>query len=292
MIQSRHDYSVIIPAHNEAAVIERCLRAVLDDPQGAGEIIVACNGCSDDTAAIARRIAPEATVLEIAQGSKILALNQGNAAATAVPRFFVDADVVVTGRALRAVARMLDDAGDIRAAAPAISVDLTGCSRPVRSYYKVWLQQPYVLDGMVGSGIFGLSAKGLQAVGTFPDVIADDFYVRSRFRPEQRARVAHDLAGEPVSFTVFPPRDLRTLVRIEARRRIGDMQVGAAHATAQARRTTTGGTLAGALGKGGVGPLDLFWYLAIKTAGRLRARRTFKAGKPLGWARDETSRQT
>ncbi|WP_298282194.1 glycosyltransferase family 2 protein [Novosphingobium sp.] len=290
MTSPRHDYSVVIPAHNEAAVIERCLRAVMDDPQGMGEIIVACNGCTDDTAAIARRIAPQAKVLEIAKGSKILALNQGNAAASATPRFFVDADIVVSGKALRALAEKLDDSTEIRAAAPALNVDLTGCSAPVRSYYKVWMQQPYVRVGMVGSGFFGLSAKGLEAVGTFPDIIADDLYVRTRFAPEQRARVERDGAGAPISFTVFPPRDLKTLVRIEGRRRAGDMQLDQAHATDHSKRTTTGGTLLSALGKDGVGLIDLGWYMIIKTVGRISARRKVKAKQPIAWARDDSSR--
>lgn len=283
-------YSVVIPAHNEAAVIERCLRALMDDPAGPGEIVVACNGCTDDTAAIARRVAPQAKVLEIAQGSKILALNAGSAAATLAPRFFVDADVVVTGRALRAVAARLDDSTLVRAAAPALAVDLAGCSGPVRSYYKVWMQQPYVQVGMVGSGIFGLSAQGLAEVGTFPNIIADDLYVRTRFAPEQRLRVDRDEAGAPVSFTVFPPRDLKSLVRIEGRRRAGDMQLNAAHATAHSARTTTGSTLLAAVGKNGVGMIDLAWYLAIKTAGRLLARRMVKARRPIHWERDESSR--
>jgi glycosyltransferase involved in cell wall biosynthesis len=285
-------YSVVIPAHNEAAVIERCLRALLDDPEGAPEIVVACNGCTDDTAAIARRVAPQATVLEIAKGSKILALNQGSAAAKATPRIFVDADIVVSGRTLRAVASKLDDSTNVRAAAPALAVDLTGCSAPVRSYYKVWLQQPYVQVGMVGSGIFGLSAKGLEVVGTFPDIIADDLYVRTRFAPEQRLRVDSDDQGEPATFTVFPPRDLKTLVRIEGRRRAGDMQHEAAHANSHSKRTTTGGSLLGALGRDGVGPIDLGWYLAIKAIGRLVAKRKVSAKKPIAWSRDESSRQT
>lgn len=292
MAARTHAYSVIIPAHNEATVIERCLRAILDDPGADGqppEIVVACNGCTDDTAAIARRVAPDATVLDIAQGSKIIALNAGNAAASVAPRFFVDADIVVSGQALRAVARELAKDGNIRAAAPALDVDLTGCSWPVRAYYKVWLRQPYVLDGMVGSGIFGLSATGLAEIGQFPDIIADDFYVRSRFAPAQRARIDRDEDGKPLKFIVFPPRDLRSLVRIESRRRVGDMQLKQAHDTGHTARTTTGNTLLAALGNG-VGVFDLAWYVAIKAAGQAWARLQMRSRKPIVWKRDESSR--
>ena len=45
--------SIIIPAYNEADVIERCLKALTDRPvQGGVEIVVACNGCKDNTSLV------------------------------------------------------------------------------------------------------------------------------------------------------------------------------------------------------------------------------------------------
>ncbi len=128
-------------------------------------------------------------------------------------------------------------------------------------------------------------------MGEFPDVIADDLYVRTRFSPEQRQRVAQDEHGRPVSFTVFPPRDLRSLVRIEGRRRAGDMQLSdTSHATQHAARTTTGASLVRSLGSGGANVFDLAWYAAIKTAGRLLGKQMVKARKPIVWERDDSSR--
>src|SRR5262245_58336894 len=47
--------SVVIPAHNEARVIERGLSSLLEGARpGELEIVVVCNGCTDDTAARAR----------------------------------------------------------------------------------------------------------------------------------------------------------------------------------------------------------------------------------------------
>ena len=44
--------SVVIPAHDEEAVIERCLGTLLADARaGEVEVVVVCNGCTDDTAA-------------------------------------------------------------------------------------------------------------------------------------------------------------------------------------------------------------------------------------------------
>lgn len=281
-------FSVVIPAYNEEAVIGRCLRTLLADaPPDGVEIIVVCNGCSDDTAAVARRFG--VTVIELEAGSKPAALNAGAAAARARPCFFVDADVAVRYGALAAAAAALAEPG-IKAAAPKLKVELDGCSWPVRAYYKVWSSLPYVQDGLVGSGVYGLSAEGLAAVGVFPNIIADDGYVRSRFPAVERRSVATGLDGRPVEFVVFPPRAVGPLIRIEARRREGDAQLRARHPTNETRASTTGGALASGLFRR-YGPADLAAYLAIKAAGRALLQLQKARGRGGRWLRDDSSRQ-
>ncbi len=58
--------SVIVPAHNEASVIRRCLDS-LNGQAGLDTLIVACNGCTDNTAEIVRTEYPHAICLDIAQ---------------------------------------------------------------------------------------------------------------------------------------------------------------------------------------------------------------------------------
>ena len=283
-------FSVIIPAHNEEAVIGRCLEAMLTDAPAdrVPQIVVAANGCTDRTVAIARSVAPQATVLDLPQGSKPLALNAGNAAATVFPRFFVDADVVVGYRALLATADLLRS-GSALAAAPAIRIDLQGVSRAVRAYYNVWQTQPYVRDNMIGSGIYGLSEEGMRRVGSFPPIIADDGYVRTRFASGERRSVAVDAGGDPATFTVTPPRTAWSLIRIESRRRAGDRQLRDGYPPVAAHTGTGGGTLAGAA-RDGVSRIDLALYLGIKTAGRGLALWNRLRGQGNVWHRDTTSR--
>src|SRR4051812_17623879 len=112
--------SIVIPAHNEAAVIARTLRAMTaPKPEDAGEaagkvarldaldIVVVCNGCSDTTAEIARSFGPSVRVIETDVASKPHALNLGDAAATFFPRIYADADVVIAPRAINALADRL-----------------------------------------------------------------------------------------------------------------------------------------------------------------------------------------
>ncbi len=62
--------SVVIAAHNEAAVIERCLASLLADAaSGEFDVIVVANGCTDNTARLAER-RPGVRVVEIPEASK------------------------------------------------------------------------------------------------------------------------------------------------------------------------------------------------------------------------------
>src|SRR5688572_24864616 len=135
--------SVIIPAHNESAVIGRCLRALTNGAvPGQLEVIVVANGCTDDTAAVAtaaaRNFGAGVKVVETPIGSKILALNLGDEAATGFPRFYVDADVVLTRAAVEQLAARLDaGSSGVLAVAPRPRFAVDRASWVVRAFYEV-----------------------------------------------------------------------------------------------------------------------------------------------------------
>lgn len=54
----------VVPAHNEGAVIERTLMALLNQTRPPERILVVADNCSDDTVAIARRFGRRVTVIE------------------------------------------------------------------------------------------------------------------------------------------------------------------------------------------------------------------------------------
>ena len=100
--------SIVVPAHNESSVIARTLRNMTDGAApGELEIIVVCNGCTDNTAALARNFAPAVQVIETDMASKARALNLGDRAASSFPRIYVDADIILTVPAIRALANRL-----------------------------------------------------------------------------------------------------------------------------------------------------------------------------------------
>lgn len=283
-------FCVIIPAHNEANVIERCLRNLYADaPDHARpEVIVAANGCTDRTVAIARELAPDAIVLDLPPGSKVIAMNEANRIATVSPRFFLDADIQCSYRSLAATADVLREPG-VMAASPALRMDLSACDRWVRAFYRVWQALPYVTDRLVGSGVFGLSAEGLQIIGEIPPTFADDTWVRTRFSYDQRRNVAIDRKGQSVWFTVSPPRTLRDLIKIEARRRIGSEEVLHRYPSPHNERINRPSSFRDARAAG-ASLSDIVIYLGIKVVALAKYRWNRMRGRTPVWVRDERAR--
>lgn len=283
-------FCVIIPAHNEERVIERCLTAIYAGapPHARPEVIVAANGCTDRTVAMARELAPDATVLDLPVGSKVIAMNEANRIATATPRFFLDADIACSYASLAATAEVLREPG-VMAASPAIRIDVSGCDRWVRAYYRIWLRLPYVTDRLVGSGVFGLSAEGLKIMGEIPQIIGDDIWVRTRFSYAQRRNVGTDQAGNPACFTVLPPLTIGSLIKIEARRKAGNEDVLKQYPSPHDERINRPADF-GRLRAEGAALSDIAIYLAIKLTARALCRWNRARGRASVWLRDDSSR--
>src|SRR4051812_16230142 len=96
--------SIIIPAHNEAAVVARTLNSILanklDRPL---QIIVVANGCTDETAEVVRRFNDTVELVETPVGSKTHALNLGDRVAKYDLRAYLDADIELSDNVLQSV---------------------------------------------------------------------------------------------------------------------------------------------------------------------------------------------
>jgi len=273
--RSRPIGAVIVPAHNEAAVIARSLRALAPLADGGtAEVIVVCNGCTDDTAQIARGFAG-VRVVEIDRPSKASALNAGDAAATSWPRLYLDADVEIHPGAVAAVFAELKT-GRVLAARPAFRYDTSGATGLVRAYYRARARVPSSDESLWGAGAYALSEAGHARLGRFPDVTADDLVVDSLFVPGEKVVVA----TEPVR--VRTPRSLAGLLAILTRQHRGNLA-----APAQPTTSTTVVELVSSV-RGPFTLSDATVYALLTTVGRRRARS--RAAATSVWERDESSR--
>jgi cellulose synthase/poly-beta-1,6-N-acetylglucosamine synthase-like glycosyltransferase len=101
--------TVLVPAHNEEALIGRCLRSVLAEADSGTELLVVAHNCTDATAAEAKAAGARVLVLnDSGQTGKGCALRCGFAAALAGPShavLVIDADSVVRPGLIAAVRR-------------------------------------------------------------------------------------------------------------------------------------------------------------------------------------------
>jgi glycosyltransferase involved in cell wall biosynthesis len=89
------DVSIIVPTHDRASMLREHLRALADQtyPRRFTEWIVVCDGCSDDSAQVARAAGAD-QVLELDGKGAGAARNAGLAAATSPLVLFLDDDII------------------------------------------------------------------------------------------------------------------------------------------------------------------------------------------------------
>lgn len=212
--------TILIPAHNEAAVIGRTLWFLSRGlPQNAFEVIVIANGCTDATAARARAATPQAKVIETDRAGKCHALNLGYAdSVKGGPVIFMDADLDVTSDSIKALIGPLTT-GTALAACGQMDVVTTHASPLVKSFYRGWRTNPYFNRGKFG-GLFALSAVTAARLLPLPEITADDEFIR-------RSIPAPDIAlAEGCTFTACAPANLFDLIKVRRRSIRGARQVG------------------------------------------------------------------
>ena len=213
--------SVVIAAHNEAAVIGRCLDSLLADAApGEFDVTVAANGCTDATVRVAADRG--ARVVELAEPGKPGALNAGDAVAVGFPRVYLDADIILSTAGLRTLAAATG--GSCLAATARRELDLTGRPMLVRAYFAVHRWLPAVRTGLFGRGVIVLAEAGRARFERFPDLVSDDLFLDSLFAAGEKAVVSD------VPALVATPRRTRHLIRRLVRVRGGNAAMRSAAA--------------------------------------------------------------
>lgn len=268
--------SVIIPAHQEETTIGRCLSSLLMDAlPGEFRVIVAANGCTDNTADVARAF-PGVEVIELAQGSKIGAVNAARERAASGPHIYLDGDLSITTAAARALSAAVSN-GKALAAIGRMDVDVTHSSWPVRQFYKAWAMSPYFDHGKFG-GVYALSVEGQSRIGHLPRLTNDDEFVSRQFSREETAFVPE------ASFTAVAPARLSDLVKVRTRVQRGNRELAALGAKAKGAGIKTFAAR--------VALRPHLWVgFCIFVAVNLKAAAQARKGKSGAWERDDSSRK-
>ncbi len=276
--------TVVVPAHDEEAVIGRCLDRMLREAEPDElRVVVVANGTTDRTLDVAREagraLGHEVETLDLPEPSKIAAVRAGIERADGAV-LVVDADVEVPTSAVRAVADALASPQPV-VAAPTLEMDASRSSWLVRRYVRAWTALPYVSQSMVGSGVFALNVPALERLGDLPEVTNDDGWVRRRFAPRERVVV-----GE--TFTAHAARTARALVSRRARIINGNRSLDGALGGRDAGRNGPRALLRAVRARV-VDPLDALVFVGVTAASRAVAARRRSRGD-LGWYTDATSR--
>lgn len=181
-------WSVVVPCHNAAKTLERCLAAVAAQTAAPAEVIVVDDASTDATAAIAERFPCRVVEVDPNRGPAA-ARNRGAAAAGGKVLFFLDADIELHPDALERAAEALEAPGvgivqGIYAAEPMID------DGPVERY-KTLFEHRWRADAAGGTDVtlFALTAIRTEVfaeTGGFDEALraGEDVEFGSRVRPE------------------------------------------------------------------------------------------------------------
>jgi hypothetical protein len=200
-------------------------------------------------------------------------------------RVFMDADVELKGEEMNHLLAALERP-DALAAEPLSKYETSHSSLGVRAFYTVWTALHGGQRGDLGGGICGLSAAGRARFGEFPDIIADDGYLRAHFAADEILTVTEACS------IVYAAQSYSDHIRVSSRVRAGVFELAAEYPQlwAAKRRTTR------SLGRKALGLPISSWplvplYLWAQWRIRSKARELFEGPTQIPWESDARVRR-
>lgn len=211
--------SIVIPAHNEAAVIGAKLENTLALPYpGAAEIIVVSDGSSDGTEDIILSHSEDERLVYVGlseRKGKANALNQGVSRATGDIVVFSDASIILDERALVEIVQPFADpaVGCVSGEDKIAGSDGEG----LYGRYELFLRRMESRLGSIVGASGSFYAQRRELVQVFPEGVAPDFLsVLNTVKSGKRAVSSQDAIGHMTSVSDSAnefKRKVRTLIR-------------------------------------------------------------------------------
>ena len=276
--------TIIVPAHNEAGVIENCLNSIIEQ-EGVDHLIVACNGCTDNTVEIVKRKFPSAICLDIQKPSKVNALNEAEIAAKEIglnyPIFYIDADTQLSEHCISQIIQELAGS-DVLLAAPTPIIDTSKSSWLVKKYYQIWVNLPYIKEGVIATCSYIITKQGRQRFEEFPEIINDDGYVRCHFKNNEISNIMG------TEIYIQAPRDIFSLIKIKTRARLGNMELSRTKQCPVKEAKNYGNVMLSRLFSRDFIPAS--FYIVIALVIRVRSALQLKQLQNYKWEKDLSSR--
>lgn len=213
-------YGIIVPLRNEATMLPVTVPKLLAATAGDyARIIWVCNGCSDDSAAVIRRLAGSAAeVIELARPGKTAALQAGDEALGALfPRLYLDADTWLNpGDPSRLMQPIFSGAADL--VAPRLRFDTTGASALSVRIGACWISLPHARTAAFSNAI-GLSSAARALWDRWPEITGDDIFV-SAMVPATRKQIVPEAVA-----TISMPKTFAGWVGMRARWLQGEVEL-------------------------------------------------------------------
>jgi glycosyltransferase involved in cell wall biosynthesis len=264
-------FCIIIPANNEGLYIDACLKALLkQDEDESVLVIVAANACADNTLARAEAHTEafaakgwELRCLDIPEAGKIGALNAAEALLpdAAVPRAYLDADVICDPALIRQVRSALDTEESCYATGT-IAV-MRAKTWVTGAYGRIWQKVPFVKSGTVGAGFFAINGSGRARWCVWPRIISDDTFARLHFAPAERIET-------PALYHWPMVEGLPALIRVRQRQNAGVDEIATRWPELMLNETKSSWGLLYFLRVTAAAPLSMLIYLIVHMIVRLR----------------------
>jgi glycosyltransferase involved in cell wall biosynthesis len=211
--------SVIIPAYNEEKIISRCLESLGSGLTRDFQIIVVCNGCTDKTAEVVESSFPNIHLLSLLKGSKSLAIRSAESKKPGFPRIYLDADILLNVEGIKELISIAMGQKAQHLIIPKSHINYNESHHLVKQYYDAWYSTDFVQRLGFGAGTYVLSERARNRFGEWPELIADDGFLRTRFSIDEIDIVEH------VCEEVQAPKTLRQLIQIKTRSKLGNKQL-------------------------------------------------------------------
>ncbi len=212
--------SIIIAAFNEAKVIKNTLEKLCRrDALDAYNVIVVCNGCTDNTEVIVRNNFPKVTCHSLPYASKARAIHYAESLNPGFPRLYLDADISLTATDASSLIDKSNQNANPHLIIPRSQIDTSKSSSLVKCFYRAWYQTPYVKKLGFGAGTYLINQAGRKRFEEWPELMADDGFIRSQFC------VSEILIAEQQYVSVKTPKSIWSLIRTKTRSKLGNLEL-------------------------------------------------------------------